>query len=412
MNSTYTDRRGDKWEIYKDHVGNRSKLPWIKRNTAMKDESDKAHGGTIPPRLIHDDRNLLFAQRYGDRQPPDAMDYNLCKQFRDSLGRTITGIIERDLCDGIVDYKLLRQWRDLFSRFQTEVRDKKFFEVPPIKDADRVMCFVCDVVYNSDYLEVLSLCELLFEMLCKRNPGLMDQHDSKYEESENYKRDAESQRRQGSLAESKRSNEPTGGSDATVTGSRVFRSEIRHNYEDLQCILEVFKKGLAPYAVDTSSAPYRIVPVGIPEQGDAVVQSLADLHQQGYANAHRLFREAAQQINRRDHSAAFVSSFKALESVCRKIVGNGKGKQNFADAINKLKRQGFFAGYRSELVSALHQWWGYASATERHGQPDPRPSIDQNEAVLVFCLCANLAGFLSRLAGCGASSLWPRAPRR
>ena len=311
--------------------------------------------------------SLLFAQRYGHRPLPDVMDYTLCKQFRSSLGNAISAIIESDesawkfFCDNEgCDYDLYdpsSEWRDLFFQFQTEVLNKSYLEISPIRNTSDAIRFVLSTVDEGAYSDVLSLCEMLLTML--RNRG----------------------------SKSK-------------------------NQKDVRRIAEVFKQGLAPYTVDTSREPYRIDSVLMPEHGNAITDSIAVLHKEGDVNAHQSLREAARQISRQDYPAAIISSIKALESVGRRIVDDKE--KTLGKAIRRLEKQGFFSECHPGLVEVIKKLWAYANPI-RHGQPgsstqtgaqsnDEQSSDKRDEAVLVFCLCASLAGFLSRLAASKAES--------
>ena len=154
------------------------------------------------------------------------------------------------------------------------------------------------------------------------------------------------------------------------------------------------RAGLAPYSLISHDDRYAIIPLSTPDNAAEVAESIEQLHAGGYTNAHNDICQAAKHINDGDYNDAVANSIKSVESIARDITG----ESTLGKAITKI-RKGNSITVNEQLTDGIEKLWGYASHTARHGQKSKtKVEVSRDEAVLVFSLCASMAGYLIRLS--------------
>ena len=216
---------------------------------------------TDKPKLIHPDRSLSFSQRYGYRPLPNAMDYTLCKEFRDGLG----ALMERSFDGYPGDW--LAVWHAT-EQHVLEVEYRNLYKVP--------------TSYN--YMGTTTHWEKLHTKL------------------------------QGFVA---------AGEFHTILSFIQFALRRGGMSDAWIGIRELFTAGLAPYAIDNSAQPVCVIPVDTPENADNTVAAIETLHDHGATNAHQCLRNAGRHINAGHYEEAVTESIRAVESVARGV-GDGK----------------------------------------------------------------------------------------
>ncbi len=107
--------------------------------------------------VIESIRNLLFSQRNGHIAPPDVMDLNLCKKFRNSLWDILQGSISAYAVDN--DQWSDNIWRNTATVFQQDILNVSLRETKtsPLD----VLNIILNVVEKGESHIVLSLIELI-----------------------------------------------------------------------------------------------------------------------------------------------------------------------------------------------------------------------------------------------------------
>ena len=276
------------------------------------------------------DRNLWFSQRYGYIPLPNVMDPTLCKKFRDSLWIITMDSLKLSVVQGTNANHSWKNdvWENIAKVFQQEILDKSPWEITT--EPINVGNIIPNAVRESEFHAVLSLIEIILREV-----------------------------------------------------SRDFL--IRKN------IYRLFKKKLAPYAIDDSAEPVCIIPLDCPENAENIIKSLETLHETGAERPHQYLRKAAGHINSNNYNSAVAESTHALESIARDITR----EKTLGDAARALHSQGIIP--HPALSEAIVKLYAFASDTARHGQPsDKQVNIDRDEALLVFGLSTSLSAYLAR----------------
>ena len=154
----------------------------------------------------------------------------------------------------------------------------------------------------------------------------------------------------------------------------------------------VFKVCRLAYVLDVGPPP-TIYPSATPQEGENIRQANAELSGEGLVGAVSHLRQAADCINRGDHSGAVRESIHAVESTARHFDPNAK---SLNPALKALEDGG---NLHPALKGAFIKLYGYASDEQgiRHALIDtPQASVDQDEAVFMLGACASFCSYLAR----------------
>lgn len=179
---------------------------------------------------------------------------------------------------------------------------------------------------------------------------------------------------------------------------RVFdllQEVMRHREcprEFIDSLATVFNHCRLAYVVDTCS-PVTIYPAATKEEGEVVLQAIADLSNMGLAGAVSHLRQASESINQGDYPGAVRESIHAVESTARQTNPHAK---TLEPALKSLEGAG---GLHPALKRAFSNLYGYTSDEQgiRHALIDnPQPNVGQDEAVFMLGACASFSSYLAR----------------
>lgn len=285
------------------------------------------------PKQIIDDRSRTFAERYGYVPLPDTADYKLCREFRSDFGEIINMTFLDPLTalhTGEYQERERSLWFSVSADFQKHVLKRSFNKVSNNPISSRIL--MIDTVLDGEFWQVLSIIELVLKLSSKTN-----------------------------------------------------------NIQ--KAIRKLFTKQLVPYAIDDSTQPVCIIPLDVPEAGEAIVGAMENIHCSGVTSAHQHLRGAAEHINAEQYGDAIADSVHAVEAIAREMTG----KETLGLALNALQKEELLR--HDALKQGVNKLYGYASDTIRHGQPTTKAqSVKQtrDEALLIFSSCAAIAGYLAR----------------
>ena len=162
--------------------------------------------------------------------------------------------------------------------------------------------------------------------------------------------------------------------------------------EFIRLVGVVFKKYRLAYVVDIDPPP-TIYPAATREEGEAVLQAIAELGSAGLAGAVSHLRKAADCINQGDSPGAVRESVHAVESTARSFAPNAK---TLKPALRSLEEAG---GLHPALKRAFSSLYGFTSDEQgiRHALIDnPQANVGQDEAVFMLGACASFSSYLAR----------------
>ena len=159
-----------------------------------------------------------------------------------------------------------------------------------------------------------------------------------------------------------------------------------------ESVSRVFKECRLAYVLDVGSPP-TIYPSATPQEGENILRANAELIGEGLVGAVSHLRQAADCVNRGDHSGAMRESIHAVESTARHFDPNAK---TLNPALKALEDGG---NLHPALKGAFSKLYGYTSDEQgiRHALIDnPQANVDQDEAVFMLGACASFSSYLAR----------------
>lgn len=155
---------------------------------------------------------------------------------------------------------------------------------------------------------------------------------------------------------------------------------------------QVFRECRLAYVLDVGPPP-TIYPSATPQEGENILRANAELSGEGLVGAVSHLRQAADCVNRGDHSGAVRESIHAVESTARHFDPNAK---TLNAALKALEDGG---NLHSALKGAFSKLYGYTSDEQgiRHALiDDPQANVGQEEAVFMLGACASFSSYLAR----------------
>ena len=146
------------------------------------------------------------------------------------------------------------------------------------------------------------------------------------------------------------------------------------------------------YVVDVGPPP-TIYPAVTREEGEAVLQAIAELGRAGLAGAVSHLRKSADYINQGDPPGAVRESIHVVESTARSFAPNAR---TLEPALRSLERAG---SLHPALKQAFSSLYGFTSDEQgiRHALIDnPQANVGQDEAVFMLGACASFSSYLAR----------------
>ena len=159
-----------------------------------------------------------------------------------------------------------------------------------------------------------------------------------------------------------------------------------------ESVSQVFKECRLAYVLDVGPPP-TIYPSATPQEGENILRANAELSGDGLVGAVSHLQQAADCVNRGDHSGAVRESIHAVESTARHFDPNAK---SLNPALKALEDGG---NLHPALKGAFSKLYGYASDEQgiRHALIDnPQANVDQDEAVFMLGACASFSSYLAR----------------
>lgn len=159
-----------------------------------------------------------------------------------------------------------------------------------------------------------------------------------------------------------------------------------------ESVSQVFRECRLAYVLDVGPPP-TIYPSATPQEGENILRANAELSGEGLVGAVSHLRQAADCVNRGDHSGAVRESIHAVESTARHFDPNAK---TLNEALKALEDGG---NLHSALKGAFSKLYGYTSDEQgiRHALiDDPQANVGQEEAVFMLGACASFSSYLAR----------------
>ena len=159
-----------------------------------------------------------------------------------------------------------------------------------------------------------------------------------------------------------------------------------------ESVSRVFKESRLAYVLDIGSPP-TIYPSATPQEGENILRANAELSGEGLVGAVSHLRQAADCVNRGDHSGAVRESIHAVESTARHFDPSAK---TLNPALKALEDGG---NLHPALKGAFSKLYGYTSDEQgiRHALIDnPQANVGQDEAVFMLGACASFSSYLAR----------------
>ena len=159
-----------------------------------------------------------------------------------------------------------------------------------------------------------------------------------------------------------------------------------------ESVSQVFRECRLAYVLDVGPPP-TIYPSATPQEGENILRANAELIGEGLVGAVSHLRQAADCVNRGDHSGAVRESIHAVESTARHFDPNAK---TLNPALNALEGGGTL---HPALKKAFSNLYGFTSDEQgiRHALIDnSQPNVGQDEAVFMLGACASFSSYLAR----------------
>ena len=159
-----------------------------------------------------------------------------------------------------------------------------------------------------------------------------------------------------------------------------------------ESVSQVFRECRLAYVLDVGPPP-TIYPSATPQEGENILRANAELSGEGLVGAASHLRQAADCVNRGDHSGAVRESIHAVESTARHFDPDAK---TLDPALKALEDGG---DLHPALKGAFSKLYGYASDEQgiRHALIDnPQANVGQDEAVFMLGACASFSSYLAR----------------
>ena len=167
-----------------------------------------------------------------------------------------------------------------------------------------------------------------------------------------------------------------------ISAYRILAEEIQ----------TLFEEHSAAYYLDLSQHRYMFFPRCNKEQGDATVEAINTIQENGMDASVSHLRQAAAHINTKQYGDSIADSIHAVESVARSI---DKKASTLGQALKNLEKLGLQVHHA--LKEGFEKLYGYASDEQgiRHARIDKdSPEIGLDEAMFMFGACASFAAYL------------------
>ena len=159
-----------------------------------------------------------------------------------------------------------------------------------------------------------------------------------------------------------------------------------------ESVSQVFRECRLAYVLAVDPPP-TIFPSATPQEGENILRANAELSGEGLVGAVSHLRQAADCVNRGDHSGAVRESIHAVESTARQFDPNAK---TLNPALKALEESGVL---HPALKRAFSNLYGFTSDEQgiRHALIDnPQSNVGQDEAVFMLGACASFSSYLAR----------------
>ena len=156
----------------------------------------------------------------------------------------------------------------------------------------------------------------------------------------------------------------------------------------------LFDRYGAPYAIDTSRAPYWFSPRASIAQGDAVQRAIGEIRDSNMSGADAHLRDAARHINAKQYADSIADSIHAVVSVAKAI--DPEGSRTLGPALASLERSNLLK--HPSLAKAFKTLYGYTCEEQGIRHPlvtETAANVGIDEAVFMYGACASFAAYLT-----------------
>ncbi len=113
-----------------------------------------------------------------------------------------------------------------------------------------------------------------------------------------------------------------------------------------------------------------------------------------FSETNKHINKALERYGNKEYSDAVDQSIKAVESMCKEIVGDNKA--TLSGAIKKMKQELPDKTHQA-LFESIDKLYGYASDTVRHAKIDNKSEPTESEARFVLMTCSSIINYLVAL---------------
>ena len=131
-----------------------------------------------------------------------------------------------------------------------------------------------------------------------------------------------------------------------------------------------------------------------PITNEEELKSIDDATTTLFQEANKHLAKAVEFYRNNIYSDVVDQSIKAVESMCKEIVGDNKA--TLSGAIKKMKQELPYKTHQA-LFESIDKLYGYASDTVRHAKTDDKSEPTESEARFVLMACSSIINYLVAL---------------
>ena len=154
-----------------------------------------------------------------------------------------------------------------------------------------------------------------------------------------------------------------------------------------------FDRFAAPYSVDTSELPFRFRPHASTAQRDATQRAIEDIRESNMSGADIHLRHAAKHINATQYADAIADSIHAVVSVVRTI--DPHGSKTLGPALDSLQRAGLLNHPSlKQAFKTLYGYTCEEQGIRHPLITESGANVGLDEALFMYGACASFAAYL------------------
>ena len=136
----------------------------------------------------------------------------------------------------------------------------------------------------------------------------------------------------------------------------------------------------------------QVIPIGNPEQADAVLQAISDTEKSGYSGARQYLIDAGKKLTKSDWKGSVRDSIHSVEATAKFIAPN---ESSLGGALKKIEKNGDINPRLKSAFDKLYAYTNEGSTGVRHAEIHWNSDVvDEADALFMLGTCASFVSWL------------------